>query len=354
MAKTVFVGLSGGVDSAVSAALLKERGVTVVGAFIKIWSPEFIECTWKEDRLDAMRVCAALQIPFREVDLSEQYKREVVEDMISNYQKGLTPNPDVLCNRSIKFGHFATWAFENGADAIATGHYARIEEDSGRFALLRGADGNKDQSYFLHMLDQQDLARVMFPVGDHTKPQIRELARKFDLPNAQRPDSQGLCFVGDVSMKEFLGRFIKLEKGTLWTSRTTSSARMTARRSTRSESVHGFFVKGSAVQYVVGIDVERNIIRVSPRRDAAARKTVSLAAPHWVAGSVPDVEHVSVQARYRERPFIANVAIENDTMRTNVEFAEPHIAAPGQSLVFYDDEICLGGGIIDSYSAGRV
>src|ERR1700722_15664402 len=128
MKETVFVGLSGGVDSAVSAALLKEQGYFVVGAFIKIWSPEFIECTWKEDRLDAMRVCAALQIPFREVDLSEEYKREVVSHMLAKYAKGVTPNPDVLCNRSIKFGHFAKWAFASGADFIATGHYAQIEE----------------------------------------------------------------------------------------------------------------------------------------------------------------------------------------------------------------------------------
>src|ERR1700722_14081761 len=153
MKETVFVGLSGGVDSAVSAALLKQQGYMVAGTFIKIWSPEFIECTWKEDRLDAMRVCAALQIPFREVDLSQEYKDEVVRDMIDGYAKGITPNPDVLCNRSIKFGHFATWALKNGADFVATGHYARIREQSGRFELLRGTDANKDQSYFLYRLD---------------------------------------------------------------------------------------------------------------------------------------------------------------------------------------------------------
>src|ERR1700733_5902147 len=156
MAKTVFVGLSGGVDSAVSAALLKEQGYKVVGAFIKIWSPEFIECTWKEDRLDAMRVCAALQIPFKEIDLSQEYKDEVVRDMIEGYTKGDTPNPDVLCNRSIKFGHFSKWAFANGADLVATGHYARIRNTDGPYELLRGIDTNKDQSYFLHRLGQQD------------------------------------------------------------------------------------------------------------------------------------------------------------------------------------------------------
>ena len=157
---TTFVGLSGGVDSAVSAALLKEQGHDVVGAFIKIWQPEFIECTWAADRLDALRIAAALGIPFREVDLSEEYKKEVVETMVADYSRGITPNPDVLCNEKIKFGHFAEWAKENGADMIATGHYARITPHDlrSRYALLRGRDTNKDQSYFFYRLRQKDLA----------------------------------------------------------------------------------------------------------------------------------------------------------------------------------------------------
>ena len=167
MAHKVFVGLSGGVDSAVSAALLKEQRHDVVGAFIKIWQPEFIECTWAADRLDAMRVAAALGIPFREVDLSDEYKREVVEEMVADYSRGITPNPDVLCNSRIKFGHFATWAKANGADMIATGHYARILNNDivSRYSLLRGIDPNKDQSYFLWQLGQKELEKTIFPVG---------------------------------------------------------------------------------------------------------------------------------------------------------------------------------------------
>ena len=157
MAHTVFVGLSGGVDSAVSAALLKEQGHTVVGVFIKIWQPEFIECTWQRDRLDAMRVAAALSIPFKEIDLSEVYKNDVVEKMIASYRAGETPNPDVLCNRSIKFGAFATWAREQGADVVATGHYAQIKNGERGAELWRGTDVSKDQSYFLYQLNERDL-----------------------------------------------------------------------------------------------------------------------------------------------------------------------------------------------------
>ena len=160
MAHKVFVGLSGGVDSAVAATFLKERGFDVTGVFIKIWQPEFIECTWKEDRLDAMRVCAALSIPYRELDLSAQYKKNVVDAMLRDYTRGVTPNPDVICNREIKFGAFALWARKEGAQLIATGHYARIREVAGHLELLRGKDGSKDQSYFLYRLEQQDLSAI--------------------------------------------------------------------------------------------------------------------------------------------------------------------------------------------------
>ncbi|HEV3245516.1 MAG TPA: tRNA 2-thiouridine(34) synthase MnmA [Candidatus Paceibacterota bacterium] len=340
MAKTAFVGLSGGVDSAVSAALLKERGYNVIGAFIKIWSPEFLECTWKEDRIDAMRACAALEIPFREVDLSDEYKNEVVGDMLENYSKGLTPNPDVVCNRSIKFGHFARFAFENGADAIATGHYARVIDRGGSFELLRGTDPNKDQSYFLYRLGQGDLSKIFFPVGEYTKPQVRELASKFGLPNARRPDSQGLCFVGDVTMKDFLSRFISLNEGDVIDgSGDVVGTHDGAMLYTIGER-HGFKVLGPEAQYVVAIDVQTNVVRVSARREDATRTTSGVSDMHWT-GEVPALPiSLEVQTRYREKPFRATVGADG------VTFDEPHIAAPGQSLVFYQGERCLGGGVI--------
>lgn len=354
MAQTVFVGLSGGVDSAVSAALLKQKEFNVVGAFIKIWSPEFLECTWKEDRLDAMRVCAALQIPFCEVDLSDEYKKEVVGEMVADYAKGITPNPDVLCNRSIKFGHFADWAFKNGADMIATGHYARITPvqrvplgnmtKGNPLQLLRATDANKDQSYFLYRLDQKDLARTLFPVGGYTKPQVRALAKKFGLPNAGKRDSQGLCFVGDVSMKDFLGRFIPLERGDVVDeSGNVIGAHDGAALYTIGER-HGFSASGAGAHYVVGVDVARNAVQVSPKREDAARSSVGISDMHWIEKTLPLPVSVQAQARYREKPFNATLAEQDGTFAAN--FDEPRIAAPGQSLVVYEGEQCLGGGTL--------
>lgn len=345
---TVFVGLSGGVDSAVSAAILKERGHKVVGAFIKIWSPEFLECTWKEDRLDAMRVCAALNIPFLEVDLSEQYKREVVADMISKYARGFTPNPDVLCNRSIKFGHFAAWAFEKGADMLATGHYARVRKQQGAFELLRGVDQSKDQSYFLHELNQSDLSRILFPVGELEKARVRALAQRFGLPNANRRDSQGLCFVGDVSIKDFLARFIELTPGDVLNEKGDVVGRHDGAALYTIGERHGFLAAGSTAHFVTETDVERNSVRVSTQRGNAARSSVALSAVHWIGESPMLPITAQTQARYRERPLATTISEEKGT--SIASFAEPRIAAAGQSLVFYREEICLGGAIINNRS----
>ena len=199
----VYVGMSGGVDSSVSAALLLEQGYDVTGVFIKVWQPEWLEeqggCSWREDRLDAMRVCVHLGIPFRTLDLEETYKREVVDYMVSEYRAGRTPNPDVMCNRHVKFGGFFDWAMEQGADFVATGHYAQIQESGSKNLELRmGKDAGKDQSYFLWTLTQRELSRTIFPVGGMEKAETRTLARRFGLPVADKRDSQGLCFIGRV------------------------------------------------------------------------------------------------------------------------------------------------------------
>ncbi|MBI4080080.1 tRNA 2-thiouridine(34) synthase MnmA [Candidatus Kaiserbacteria bacterium] len=354
MAK-VFVGLSGGVDSAVAAALLKEQGHDVTGVFIKIWQPEFIECTWREDRLDAMRVAAALGIPFREVDLSEQYKKEVVDTMLADYARGITPNPDVACNRVIKFGHFAKWAHENGADYIATGHYARIaiSEDSNYRHLLRGADMNKDQSYFLYRLTQDDLMHTVFPIGDLTKQDVRALAKKFGLPNAEKPDSQGICFLGDVSMEEFLGRFILLEPGKVLDTTAKEIGKHQGAVLYTIGQRHGFSVRslsrGEREHYVVAIDTRANTITVSPNRFDAAHKEVMLREMNWI-NPVELPLTAEAQVRYREAPAPVTIGKKGDDVV--VTFDSPHIAARGQSLVLYlpaqagDGERCLGGGII--------
>ncbi len=339
----VFVGLSGGVDSAVSAALLKERGFDVTGAFIKIWQPEFTECTWREDRLDAMRVASALGIPFREIDLSVEYKKEVVEQMIGDYERGITPNPDVLCNRIIKFGHFAKWAKAEGAEFIATGHYAQIKESGGAHELHRGADSGKDQSYFLYRLSQNDLASSFFPVGGLTKSNVRTLAKKFDLPVSSKPDSQGLCFVGDVSIPEFLSRYITLRSGEVLdrTGKTIGSHEGAALFTIGQR--HGFAAASDVPLYVISIDTKNNTITTDPDRAKAARTTVRIEDVHWIK-EPPQVFEADGQARYHETPVRASVVREGAGAR--VTFSEPHITAKGQSLVLYIQSECVGGGVI--------
>ena len=332
----IFVGLSGGVDSAVSAALLKEQGHDVVGAYIKIWQPEFIECTWREDRLDAMRVCAALDIPFREVDLSDEYKKSVVDAMVRDYARGITPNPDVLCNRKIKFGAFAQWAFANGADLIATGHYARTDNKK----LLRARDTAKDQSYFLYQTPPVALANTLFPVGGMLKAEGRDAAKRFGLPNAQKPDSQGLCFVGEVSMRDFLARFIAVERGVVVDLNGNGIGHHEGAALYTVGQRHGFSTDSEGPYYVVGIDVSTNTVCVSPRREDAAKKSVRLQEVQWINDGPTLPAHVSVQARYHETPVQA--IVDGST----VDFELPHIVSAGQSLVMYKRDVCLGGGVI--------
>src|SRR3989344_3118725 len=199
----VFIGMSGGVDSSVACALLKKEGYEVTGVFMKNWADPKYPCPWEQDRRDAMRVAAILDIPFETWDFSKEYRESVVEHMIREYAAGKTPNPDVMCNREIKFGIFLKRALELGADYVATGHYAKIQNskfkiqnDNSKFKILEATDRNKDQTYFLWALTQKELRHALFPIGNYTKPEVRELAKKFGLPTAEKPDSQGICFVG--------------------------------------------------------------------------------------------------------------------------------------------------------------
>lgn len=336
---TVFVGLSGGVDSAVSAALLKDAGHSVTGAFIKIWRPEFIECPWQKERLDAMRVCAYLGISFKEIDLSEEYKKAVIDDLVENYARGVTPNPDVLCNRHIKFGAFKEWAFSEGAEMIATGHYAQTDGTR----LMRGKDTNKDQSYFLWQLKKEDLQKTLFPVGALTKPEVRARAERFGLPVARKHDSQGLCFVGDVSMDEFLARYLPLEKGkVLDVSGAIIGEHDGAALYTLGKR-HGFRVMNRSAEraplYVTAVDTKANTITVSPSPECAYVGEVALRNTNFfsdISGT-----HMLAQARYRETPVACRVE------GARVLFEKPHLAPRGQSLVLYDGDTVAGGGIIE-------
>ena len=345
MRGTVFVGLSGGVDSSVSAALLRNAGYDITGVFIKIWQPEFLECTWREDRVEAMRAAAVLGIPFLEVDLSASYKREVIDVMLADYTSGITPNPDMLCNRHVKFGEFIRWARSHGAEMIATGHYARTVLAVGGAELMRGIDGAKDQSYFLSGMERDALGAVLFPIGDMTKREVRALAERYELPAAKRPDSQGLCFVGEVTMADFLRRYIPVKRGDVLDLRGTRIGEHDGAALYTVGQRHGFSVTDTDAAlrtqyYVVRVDARSNTLVVSAERSDAAVREVALTDLRWLIDEprVPCTVHG--QTRYRD--LAAPIELRKAGETYIARFETPRIVASGQTLAFYDGERCLG------------
>ena len=357
----VYVAVSGGVDSSVSLALLKEQGYDVVGVFIRVWQPNFLECNWKEDKRDAMRVCAHLGVQFLEFNFEKEYKKEVADYMIEEYKIGRTPNPDVMCNQQIKFGTFLKKALEMGTDFIATGHYAKIESHKAGRYLLVGKDTNKDQSYFLWTLTQEQLKYVLFPIGGYQKKEVRKLAKKFKLLTAEKKDSQGLCFLGKLNVKDFLKHYIKEKPGKVL----DQDGKIIGKHSgavffTLGER-HGFkiFQKSPNEQprYIVGKNIKKNTITVSsilpspfsPRQHPYKLEYVRISKVNWVVGRASKTgEKLSCQTRYHGEHIpccLSNVSIGKKT--ATAEFSEPVLAVPGQSLVLYDGSILLGGGIID-------
>jgi tRNA-specific 2-thiouridylase len=341
--KKVFVGVSGGVDSSVSLALLQEAGFKVVGCFIKTWQPDFIECTWKEERRDAMRVCAKLGVPFVTIDAEEEYKKSVGEYFIEEYRKGRTPNPDVMCNKEIKFGVFYKKARELGADFIATGHYARSENGM----LLSGKDDAKDQSYFLWTLSKEILEHTLFPVGNLEKSEVRKLAKKFNLPTAAKKDSQGICFLGPVDMKEFLKHYIEVKKGNvLNTSGDIIGYHDGALFFTLGER-HGFTITEKTPDterlYVVSRDLEKNTITVSATVATEIlenKKVIQIQDINWIRKTELGKKYA---ARIRYQQELQSCTVEEH----KVIFEEPqNTASSGQSVVVYDGDLCVGGGII--------
>ncbi|TAK57123.1 tRNA 2-thiouridine(34) synthase MnmA, partial [Patescibacteria group bacterium] len=308
--KKVYVGMSGGVDSSVSAALLKKSGYDVTGVFIKVWQPEWFKCTWREDRLDAMRVAAKLDIPFITLDLEKEYKKEVVDYMIAEYKAGRTPNPDVMCNKYVKFGGFYKWAMAQGADFVATGHYAQIQKLSTKnYQLSTGSDQNKDQSYFLWTLTADQLAHTLFPVGGMEKPQVRKYAEKFGLANALKKDSQGLCFIGKVDVKDFLKRYIEPKRGDVLSSDGAVIGFHDGATFLTIGERHGFTItkKGTndEAYYVISKDVIKNTITVSPvseiKESGSATSKVQLTQVNIINPSEIKSNHsYTARARYRQ------------------------------------------------------
>jgi len=351
----VFVGMSGGVDSSVSAALLKKQGYDVTGVFIKVWQPKFFECTWKQDRLDAMRVCARLDIPFFTLNLEKEYKKEVVDYMIREYKVGKTPNPDVMCNKYVKFGGFFDWAMKQGADFVATGHYARIRKVKNKTQILAGTDKNKDQSYFLWTLTQKQLSKTLFPVGDIEKPEVRKLAEKFGLSTAIKKDSQGLCFIGKIDIKDFLKNYIKERKGKVLDENRKIIGEHDGAFYLTVGQRHGFKITEKTPNdlpyYIINKNIKNNTITVSQDSKKIIEndsKIIVLNNINWISGQAPDLsKKYSARIRYRQ-PLEECKIIEKSAGKFELHFTKSQKAiTSGQSAVIYDKEVCLGGGIIN-------
>ena len=385
--KRVVVGLSGGVDSSVTAYLLQQQGYDVIGLFMKNWHDDSVtiskECPWLEDSYDAMLVAEKLGIPFQTVDLSTEYKQRIVDYMFAEYERGRTPNPDVLCNREIKFDVFLKIAIELGADFVATGHYCRkgqVEiEGTTHYRLLAGVDNSKDQSYFLCQLNQAQLAKTLFPIGELTKPEVRKIAKEQGLVTAEKRDSQGLCFVGKVSLPEFLqqqlavktGRIIQVADGhpMYQIKREETPKGLAAKYSYTPtdgmevgthDGAHFFTVgqrKGLAVGgtkeplFVLATDVEQNIIYVGEGKShpglLRSALWIAQADMHWVRPDLVSHESIKVWARIRYRQPLAKATLYPTSTGLYLVFDQPQSAiAAGQFAAWYLKDELIGSGVI--------
>jgi len=352
----IIVGLSGGVDSAVAALLLKEAGHQVEALFMDNWDDDDdAYCTTAEDYQDARAVCAELKIPLHKVSFAAEYKDRVFAYFLREYKAGRTPNPDVLCNREVKFKAMLDYALRLGAEGIATGHYARIDDLNGKRRLLRGLDRNKDQTYFLHTITQEQLALSQFPVGELPKPEVRAIAERAGLPVFNKRDSTGICFIGERDFTEFLQRYLPAQPGEI---RDVNDQVIGEHQGLMYYTIgqrKGLGLGGRAdgdeqPWYVCGKDLEHNILHVVQGHDHKALFASSLEAIelHWITGTVPDKPFkCTAKIRYRQTDQACELQPESNG-RWQVHFDEPQRAiTPGQWVVFYQDEACLGGGIID-------
>lgn len=358
--KRVVIGMSGGVDSSVSAHLLKEQGYEVIGLFMKNWedddNTEF--CSSRQDWIDAASVADVVGVDIEAVNFATEYKDRVFSEFLREYQAGRTPNPDVLCNAEIKFKAFLDHAMQLGADYIATGHYARVREVEGRFELLKAKDLTKDQSYFLHRLNQAQLSKTLFPLGEIRKTEVRKIAEQLQLPNAAKKDSTGICFIGERPFREFLNRYLAQQPGPIKTPEgevigqhiglsfyTIGQRKGIGIGGIKSHQNHD---GSSDAWYVARKDMANNTLYAVQGHGHRWLLSSTLQADQasWIAGTPPDINSLMAKTRYRQADVAGNFFAMND-QQFQLNFSDAQWAVtPGQSAVLYQGDVCLGGGII--------
>ncbi|WP_027340706.1 tRNA 2-thiouridine(34) synthase MnmA [Halonatronum saccharophilum] len=348
----VVIGMSGGVDSSVAALLLKEEGYDVIGIFMKNWGEENEDgiCPADEDYEDVRRVCNQIDIPYYIVNFEKEYWDNVFTYFLDEYKAGRTPNPDVMCNKEIKFKKFLDHTLKIDADYLATGHYAQVDHSDGEFKLLKGIDSNKDQSYFLSMLNQRQLSKTLFPLGKLKKTKVREIAKKVGLATAKKKDSTGICFIGEKDFKEFLQTYIPAQPGKIMNLQGEVLGEHHGIMYYTLGQRRGLGISGENPYFVVDKDIENNILYVGAGADNKHLYSSALIAskPHWISGQEVNYP-IECKAKFRyQQPDQKVVVYPDEGERIKVVFEEKQRAiTPGQIAVFYDGKVCLGGAIID-------
>ncbi|MDD5057441.1 MAG: tRNA 2-thiouridine(34) synthase MnmA [Sideroxydans sp.] len=356
MSKCVVVGLSGGVDSSVTALLLKQQGYEVIGLFMKNWEDDDDSeyCSSREDLNDAVSVADTIGIPIEAVNFAREYKDRVFSYFLREYEAGRTPNPDILCNSEIKFKAFLDHAIRLGADAIATGHYAQVREVDGLFQLLKAKDDSKDQSYFLHRLNQQQLSKAMFPLGQMLKSQVRDIAREHNLSNHAKKDSTGICFIGERPFREFLTQYLPTKPGDMVLPDGKVVGQHIGLSFYTIGQRQGLGIGGSRETtgepwFVAGKDMAKNRLIVVQGHDHPLLLKPQLEAldMHWISGHAPDTSRAyAAKTRYRQQDAACRISLCADGSARFAFDQAQWAVTPGQSVVAYDGDICLGGGII--------
>ena len=348
--------MSGGVDSSVTALLLKQQGYEVIGLFMKNWEDDDDSeyCSTRQDLIDAVSVADTIGIPIEAVNFAKEYKERVFSYFLREYEAGRTPNPDILCNSEIKFKAFLDHAIRLGADAIATGHYAQVREVDGSFQLLKASDNSKDQSYFLHRLNQQQLGKSMFPLGNILKSKVRDIAREHKLSNHAKKDSTGICFIGERPFREFLNRYLPTKPGDMVTPEGNKVGRHMGLSFYTIGQRQGLGIGGARDTtgepwFVAAKDMPNNRLIVVQGHDhpLLLKSQLDALETHWIGGQAPDTARAyAAKTRYRQQDSICHISLgANDAVHFTFDEAQWAVT-PGQSVVAYDGDICLGGGII--------